>query len=31
MAGAPLRRPQKCASYADYKTTEMYAHLYPRR
>jgi integrase len=29
MAGVPLRRIQKLAGHADYKTTEMYAHLFP--
>ncbi|MDR3445940.1 site-specific integrase [Dyella sp.] len=29
MAGVPLRRIQKFAGHADYKTTEMYAHLCP--
>lgn len=29
MAGVPLRRVQLLAGHADYKTTEMYAHLAP--
>jgi integrase len=29
MAGVPLRRIQMLAGHADYKTTEMYAHLSP--
>lgn len=29
MAGVPLRRVQLLAGHADYKTTEMYAHLTP--
>lgn len=29
MTGVPLRRIQKFAGHADYKTTEMYAHLCP--
>jgi integrase len=29
IAGVPLRRIQKFAGHADYKTTEMYAHLCP--
>jgi len=30
MAGVPLRRIQLLAGHADYKTTEMYAHLAPQ-
>ncbi|MGO1068284.1 tyrosine-type recombinase/integrase [Lysobacter sp. CA199] len=29
MAGVPLRRVQLLAGHADYKTTEIYAHLAP--